>query len=293
MATLVKKLSIILCVICSFSVAAELFTVPEKVGVCTQAENDSVVNYSNIETYFSTRDEDLYTGVKTVLDLYNNNQKNQLALVDVRPEEEYENFRIPNTINIQAHLLKYKSYLKTKNLVLVNSGKQYKALESTVLDLRLRGFEKITILDGGLRKWKSEANRLDGKSSAAKFLNTMSVKEFLSESSHGPWIVFDLNKQNIFNNEISGNVIHLPYDGLFSLNLNSKLNEIDDLGLTRILFTSNDKEIYSKLVPILEEKGISNYHILSEITDYIKVFNQKTRMASTAKNRVTKACTFK
>ena len=286
-------LILIVCLFSSIEITAEQFIVPPKLGSCTLADAKSVRNF-NLHDYIpSLRNEDLYIGVKTVLDLYNNNQKNQLALVDVREAEEYEKYRIPNTLNIQAHLLKYKSYLKSKTLVLVNSGKQYKELESTVAELRLQGYKNVSILDGGLRKWHKEANRFDGKASAAKYLNTISVKEFLAESSHGPWLVFDLNKKETFKAKINGKVVHLPYDAVFALNLSSKLNEVDDLGLTRILFTSNDKELFAKLVPILDEKGISNYHILSEITDYIQVFNQETRKASIAKDRVIKGCAFK
>jgi len=272
---------------------AEQFTVPEKTGTCTAADANSAIEFSTSEQIITNRNEDLYIGIKTVLDLYRNNQKNQLALVDVRPAEEYAQFRIPNTVNLQLHQLKYKKYLKSKTLVLVNSGKHYRDIEATTASLRLQGYKNVYVLEGGIRKWYTEANLLDGQVSKAKQLNLISVKDFLSEASHGPWVVFDLDEQKTFKTTVNGQIINLPFDSLFELNLASKINEHEHKSMSRYLFVSNDKNIYQNIVPTINKKGINNYHILSQTTDYIKVFQKKNRNANLARKNVIKGCVFK
>lgn len=259
--------------------------------VCTA--DDAIIADAIKENLPSVRSEGLYVGINTVLELYKNNQKNQLALVDVRSLAEYEVYRIPSSLHIPLHQLKYKAYLKNKIVVLVNSGREYKDIEGVVASLRLLGFKSVSILEGGMRKWYQEANILDGQAGEAQHLNLISVKEFLAEANHGPWLVFDIDKEPSFKTKVNGEVIHLPYDSVFGLNVSSKLNEREFLPLTRLLFVSNDKDIYNKIVPLMKQKGMTNYYILSEITDYIKVYQQNTLLATYAKNKLETGCDFR
>ena len=88
-------------------------------------------------------------------------QKQKIALLDVRSQEEFERLRIPGSINLPLHAIKTKFVLKSFFIVLINEGFNYAALENECRHLRELGF-KTFILNGGLAAWERHGNRLAG-----------------------------------------------------------------------------------------------------------------------------------
>lgn len=76
----------------------------------------------------------------------------EILLVDVRKKAEYEQIRIPGAIRIPVDFIKTKTYLKSKNIVLVNKGFSSRPLVSACKDLGNMGFD-ARILSGGLNAW--------------------------------------------------------------------------------------------------------------------------------------------
>jgi rhodanese-related sulfurtransferase len=77
-------------------------------------------------------------------------------LIDLRDGKAFQRYHIPGSLNMPAHTLKTKTFLKSRNLILVNEGHKYKMLETLCLNLREAGFSKVSILAGGLNQWQKQ-----------------------------------------------------------------------------------------------------------------------------------------
>lgn len=88
-------------------------------------------------------------------------KENKILLIDVRPQAEFDQYRIAGSLNIPLHAIKTKAYLKTKPIVLVNEGFVIRPLAETCHSLNKAGF-KATILAGGLVAWKHKRGKLIG-----------------------------------------------------------------------------------------------------------------------------------
>jgi hypothetical protein len=169
--------------------------------------------------------------------------------------------------------------LQSKELLLVNDGKSYLQLESTAVALENLGFSSVYLIDGGLLAWRDFSHLLDGKAASADSLKLMTVREFLSESNHGPWLVINLGQKGRFREAVNGEVMDLELNSSMIDELNLKIKK-RLAPLTRVLFVSNDKQVYKKLSPILAELNFYNYHILSQTADYIDKFKEQSRLAN-------------
>jgi rhodanese-related sulfurtransferase len=118
-----------------------------------------------------------YSATKSVLmESVSQQLKNRqdITLVDVRDAGEFEKFRIPGSINIPLFAIKTKTFLKSKPLVLINNGQNYKQLTDECTVLSKAGFI-VSMLDGGLYQWKRKNGRLEGDVFAQKELNYISL----------------------------------------------------------------------------------------------------------------------
>jgi rhodanese-related sulfurtransferase len=81
--------------------------------------------------------------------------------VDVRRPDQFERFHIPGSINVAAHFIKTKAYLRTMNLILVNQGDALGPLLRERSRLAEDGFE-VSILAGGLAAWAQQNRKFYG-----------------------------------------------------------------------------------------------------------------------------------
>ncbi len=237
---------------------------------------------------FSVRNNSLYLPLIKAVQYYRNNQ---LLVVDVRRAVEFEQFRIPGSINLPLHQLKYKSQFKKREILIVNDGKSYARVEVSVIELLEQGFKDVKILNGGINYWSQKVKQVDGQVGQASRLKLLSVREFLGELKHGPWLVIDVSAKPSFVEKINGEVVHLLLNELFSLNLNQILKQNNN-PLTRVLFVSDDKQVYSQLNRELLEVDLDVYQLLSQTTDYIPVYKKQRLMAYRRSNREINGCGF-
>ncbi len=121
-------------------------------------------------------------------------QKDQNWLfVDVRRQKEFERFRVRGSLNIPIHELKNKTFLKTRNVVLVNARNHHLLLEA-VIQLHQTGFTNMKVLQGGLRGWQHQSGSLDGDFFSSRFLDELSPREFQLFKEFGNWQLFILTK---------------------------------------------------------------------------------------------------
>jgi len=256
---------------------------PQK--VCSNI--DELKPFSTLENSQTARQATRYSDIATVQSDY---LANKILLLDVRDKSEYEEFRIPRAVHVPLHQLKYKSYLKKKSLVLVGSGKQYKTLEQTFSDLQEEGFEDISILDGGIRAWFETMGLVDGKKSEARRLNLLSVKDFITEAQHGPWLIIDVDENKEFTHKVNGEVLHIPLNTSFKKNLLKQLDQKEINPMTRMLFVSNNRNIYKNIAPELSDLPLNNHYILSQVTDFIDIYKNKNLLAMSNRKKKISGC---
>ena len=80
-------------------------------------------------------------------------EKQEIMLIDVRKEADFERCRIPGSLNIPLHTLKTKAFLKSKPLALINKGYNSGTLEKKCLRLMEAGFTDVSFVIGGLYKY--------------------------------------------------------------------------------------------------------------------------------------------
>jgi len=269
---------------CLFSVATATATAEpaEPYKLC---EVESVTIYTAKDKPYTRRDRSLYIRLEAALQKY---QQGDLTIIDVRRPEQFSQFRIPKSINLPLHQLRHKTFLKSKALLLVNDGRSYLQLESTAEALENSGFHSVSLIDGGLPAWRDFTHLLDGRAASADSLKFMTVKEFLSESNHGPWLVINLGKKGSFREAVNGEIVDLELNSSMTDELNVKIKK-KLVPLTRVLFVSDDKHVYKKLSPYLAQLNVSNYHILAQTADYIDKFKEQSRLANANRYRAAKS----
>jgi rhodanese-related sulfurtransferase len=261
----------ILCGVCTVSAVALSNEQGAVYGVC---KVEPIAIYSTKPKLLTKRNRHLYLAVADAFKKY---QQGQLVIVDVRRSDAFSHYRIPGSINLPLHQVRHKAFLKAKQLLLVNDGKSYRQLESVAQALENSGFNKVSLLDGGLPAWEDFSHLIDGKAGAVASLKFISVKEFLSESNHGPWLVVNLGKPGSFSEPVNGEIVDLAPNPSMANVLNLKVGTMLSQ-LPRVLFVSDDKQVYNKLSPLLEQLNFVNYHILAQTTDYISEFKQQSRL---------------
>jgi rhodanese-related sulfurtransferase len=115
-------------------------------------------------------------------------EREDLVLIDVRGRTEFDKFRIPGSVNIPLFALKTKTFLKSKPVVLVNEGHQYKQLMDECALLSHAGFT-VSILDGGLYQWRRKGGSLEGDVFAQRELNEISLQTYFAGRNSENWMV--------------------------------------------------------------------------------------------------------
>ena len=123
--------------------------------------------------------------------------KGRVSIVDTRTATEFGKYRIPGSLNIAAHAVKTKSFLKSQAFVLVDANHSSAELESVCADLRRNGYSKAAVLQGGLSLWKAHAGLLEGDVITARGLNIVRPAEFVQEQSVNEWLVIDVSNHKI------------------------------------------------------------------------------------------------
>ena len=118
----------------------------------------------------------------------------QAVLVDIRDPKEFANYRISGSLNINPQHMKTKSFLRDKQVILVNEGHSYASLEGLCHDLREKGFKQVAVLDGGLNAWRREVGPLAGEIHGQKILNRISPSQFYRERKYSHWKLVDLEE---------------------------------------------------------------------------------------------------
>jgi len=112
--------------------------------------------------------------------------------IDLRDRQAFQRYRIPGSLNMAAHTLKTKAFLKSKPLILFNEGHSYQTLEKLCVNLRETGFSQVAILEGGLNQWQKQIGNLQGNLLAVRHLDNMTAAQFWQERDYEHWLVVNI-----------------------------------------------------------------------------------------------------
>ena len=121
-------------------------------------------------------------------------QPTSLVLVDVRRDEAYQTLHIPGSINIRQTSIKTKTFLKFRQVVLVDQGPQYSGLARLADQLRKAGFQHVSILDGGLSAWAQAKAPLVGDAFVKLSLNRITPEQYFAERHYEHWLVIKISE---------------------------------------------------------------------------------------------------
>jgi len=110
------------------------------------------------------------------------------TIIDVRESAEYSKGHIPGAINLSVAGLDARSFLSSKNLLLMNEGATEVELIRACRQLRENGFPSVRVLDGGLRAFSSYygTNSIVGGGGVTR---AISARDLYIESQFRPVVI--------------------------------------------------------------------------------------------------------
>jgi len=115
------------------------------------------------------------------------------VLVDVRPAESYQQFRIIDSINIPLRFIKTKKFLASKSVVLVDNGFALSSLLKARRELIELGFSRVYILAGGIIGWFRNGGEIDGDLIAAALSSQVTPMLLYLEADRNDLVAIDVS----------------------------------------------------------------------------------------------------
>jgi len=132
---------------------------------------------------------DRLPGVSAADLLRNSTTLGDVLLVDVRPSASFSRVRIPRSVNIPLFAVKSKTFLRDKDVVLVNEGFQASILEHECRALRAGVMKSVRVLEGGIVAWAAMGGPLEGDAAALQELRMVDAGVFDVEKTQGALLV--------------------------------------------------------------------------------------------------------
>lgn len=203
-----------------------------------------------------------------------------MALIDVRSSAQFDQCRIPGSINMPLYAVKTKGFLTNKTIVLSNEGYSYSELAKEAENLKNAGL-KVWILNGGLNRWVQEGFPVEGDAGFQKGLNKISSEAFMSVRSQDAWLVVDVSK--LRNNDmllLSSRAVHVPYDGntSFVTTIEKALRQFSNGPSGSVLIVTKNGEEYGNIEKMLgtSKKWGNMFYLKDGLDGYRKYVSRQT-----------------
>jgi len=178
-------------------------------------------------------------------------------LIDLRDAQAFQAYRISGSLNIPAHTLKTKNFLKSRQLILVNEGYNDNRLEMLCLNLREAGFSKVSIMAGGLNQWQKHIAPLQGDLLAQRNLNQITPAQFFQVRDYEHWLVVNISPLDD-KQRVSSDVLNLSISDKGPVFVNSLIAAVEERVSPYILIVSARGEDYLKVQARLDESDLKN-----------------------------------
>ena len=192
--------------------------------------------------------------------------RSDFNLVDVRSPAEYGLFRIAGSINIPLHLVKTKGFLKKQTVVLVNEGRNTSELEKICGELKQSGFERVSVLGGGLFAWNAGKRGLEGDPAGLSKLNRMPVGELFEMRASSDLTVIDVStptKDKRMRTWLPAMVVVVPYKSKADADSMARISSAimqarKKSPQGRILLIADNNNVYERIDAKLRSKDLSS-----------------------------------
>lgn len=122
-------------------------------------------------------------GISAAVLLQADSTVQDVLLVDVRPSRSFSRVRIPRSVNIPLFAVKSKTFLRGKDVVLVNEGFQVSLLERECRTLQSVGMKSVRVLEGGIVSWAAMGGPLEGDAVALQELRMVDPGALAAEGA--------------------------------------------------------------------------------------------------------------
>ncbi len=106
------------------------------------------------------------------------------VFVDIRPPEQFNALKIPQSVNIPLYAVKTKSFLKEKTVVFVPGHENARQMEKECHALRAQGW-RVFYLSGGLPAWQKQGYAVDNDPSEQSHLESDKPVIYFTEKGLG------------------------------------------------------------------------------------------------------------
>lgn len=218
------------------------------------------------------------------------------TLVDVREQRADKpsmQVHIKNGLKIPIHLLKTKTYLKNKSLVVIDDGFNHSNLEQQVRQLHALGFFDVKILSDGVAGLAG-TGYLEGEPSSIFRLRLVSAEKLFDLSLDVNNMLFvNLENDNTAFEVIGLHYLHLPYshDRLFLLQLYNKIShEIAENENLRVVLSHQQYSIYREIIASEKLEGVSDLWYVKGGSNALSLMQNKIAGIEAARTKVKVSC---
>jgi len=237
-------------------------------------------------------DLDLYVSVESVLTM--GKKKQEVHLVDVRESQDFAKVHVSGSIHVPLYALKTKAFLKDKPLVLVSEGYPNFALEQTCKDLRVAGFTKTSILNGGLRSWIQKKGPIEGDAFARNELSRVPPKHFFAHKDSPEWLVITVSRSAAGSSQpLIPGALRLPWEGNapnFASALKAIINSKARSPLLSVLVCDERGEKYESIDRAVQQEEIRKVFYLKGGMEAYQAFLQQQALLGQPGKEEVKRC---
>jgi rhodanese-related sulfurtransferase len=234
----------------------------------------------------------LYTSVESVL--FRLKQGQEILLVDVRDREAFDRFRIPGSIHVPLYTLKTKPFLKEKTVVLVSVGYPDFALEQSCDAIRVLGFGRTSILNGGLRIWMLKKGPIRGDSFAAQEVSRIPPKKFFPEKDSPDWLaVIVAGSRASASQTLIPGATHLPFQGdtrKFASSLKTLISSKPGTLQRSILICDEKGDSYQSIERGIQQEELGKVFYLKGGLEACRAFLQQQALLGQPRKEEVKRC---
>ena len=119
---------------------------------------------------------------------------NTVIFVDVRAASAYRLGHIPASINLALASIRGRSFLKGREVILVDQGVVADSVMDVAKALRSAGFGQVRILNGGLQAWRNAGGSVNGSEPLATSLAELSPAVVFESARSSDWQIIGLEK---------------------------------------------------------------------------------------------------
>jgi rhodanese-related sulfurtransferase len=265
----------------------EISQPPPKVTGCGKGDDASTPLESKLPPVVASSDRHPmeFRCLSPVEEIYPEWKKGDVWLVDVRSAREYQKQTIPDALNMPGSLVKHKHQLKQRHTVLFNAGYRLSELEVLCHQLKANGFERVSVLQGGIEAWQQAGYPLKGETQAWSELTPSAYMSALNERT---WTLISLDRLEGLMLDLAGanSVIEYHHDfNALTSQIGEKLSVAKPGELSSFLVVSRTGEGYSEIRKGLSDRGLREIYYLSGGIDGLRRYLINNRAQLTRKRK--------